>query len=262
MDENRKFLISLDDGLHIEAVWYASGTLCLSTQAGCAMGCPFCASGRLGWQRNLSVAEFHKQLEMCRSFGIEPQRLTLSGIGEPLQNLSAVSAFITRCQQQNLDVSVTTTGTPLPALERLLGWHHVAVMFSLHAGSEAVYRQLVPAGPGLIALKNKLLNIWPALSKRQKRRTGINYLLLKGVNDHDQELDALCEWLEPFPEMTLHLLQCNVVDGSDYVSPSADRCQEIYLRLRAQGLNVRRANRWRRQQQGGCGTLVLGREKS
>ncbi len=258
MDENRKFLIALEDGLHIEAVWYASGTLCLSTQAGCAMGCPFCASGRIGWQRNLTLAELHEQVAMCRLQGIEPQRLTLSGIGEPLQNFSVVSEFITYCQEQNLDVSLTTTGAPLSALERLFSSHQVAVMFSLHAGSESVYRDLLPAGPGLKQLRERLLGIWPGLSRRQRRRMGINYLLLEGINDHDQELASLCEWLSPFPEMTLHLLHCNAVDGSEFTSPGSERCDGVYGQLREQGLNVRRANRWRRQSQGGCGTLVLG----
>ena len=57
--KNRKFVIPLTDNLRVEAVWYASGTLCLSSQAGCALGCPFCASGKNGLLRNLTREELH-----------------------------------------------------------------------------------------------------------------------------------------------------------------------------------------------------------
>jgi len=61
IEENRKFLVPLDDGLQVEAVWYGSGTLCLSTQAGCGLGCPFCASGQLGFKRNLTLTELRSR---------------------------------------------------------------------------------------------------------------------------------------------------------------------------------------------------------
>jgi len=257
MSKNRKFLIPLDDGLQVEAVWYGSGTLCLSSQAGCGMGCPFCASGQKGLQRNLSLDELHLQLDTCRRAGILPRRLTLSGIGEPLQNLVTVSSFVADCQRQKLPVSVTTTGAPLASLEDIIGLPHNGVMLSLHAGTEAVYRRLVPAGPGLAALGMRLADIWPKLSRRQRRRLGVNYLLLEDVNDHPAELSALVDWLRPFPEMTLHLLFCNPVPGSGYRSPARDVSDRAHLWLRQSGLNVRRANRWRQQLAGGCGTLVL-----
>ncbi len=258
MTENRKFLVTLDDGLQVEAVWYGSGTLCLSSQAGCGMGCPFCASGRNGLQRNLRLEELHLQLDRCRQAGVEPRRLTLSGIGEPLQNLAAVSSFVADCRRRKLPVSVTTTGAPLASLKDLLKLPHNGLMLSLHAGTDRVYRRLVPSGPGLALLHRQLEEVWPELSRRQRRRLGANYLLLEGVNDHYEELSALVAWLRPFPEMTLHLLFCNPVAGSAYRSPERSEGDRVYRFLCQSGLHVRRANRWRQQLEGGCGTLVLG----
>ncbi len=258
MESNRKFLISLRDGLQVEAVWYGSGTLCLSSQAGCAMGCPFCASGRHGLRRNLTCEELFLQLDTCRRAGIEPRRLTLSGIGEPLQNLANVSRFITACRGQRLPVSLTTTGMPLTGIAELLSLPHNGVMFSLHAGRAATYQGLLPKGPGLAPLRECLVQCWPHLSGRQRRRLGVNYLLLAGVNDQSAELEALCGWLQPFPELTLHLLFCNPVPGSSFYSPAPDQADHIHTQLRQRGINVRRANRWRQQLEGGCGTLLLG----
>jgi len=260
MPDNRKFIVSLADRLHVEAVWYGSGTLCLSSQAGCALSCPFCASGRRGLQRNLTTEELHLQLAVCRREGIEPQRLTLSGIGEPLQNLDNLEQFMADCRRQDLPVSLTTTGAPLAHLVRLLALPHNGIMFSVHAGSDAVYRQLLPKGPGLVPLRQRLAALWPRLSGRQRRKLGVNYLLLAGVNDLPAELAALVDWLQPFPEMTLHLLSCNPVPGSIYHSPTALQTDRVHGFFRQRGINVRRANHWRRQQEGGCGTLVLGGE--
>ena len=258
MQNNRKFLISLQDNLQVEAVWYGSGTLCLSSQAGCAMGCPFCASGRHGLRRNLTCEELFLQLDTCRRAGIEPRRLTISGIGEPLQNLVNISLFITASRRQRLPVSLTTTGTPLTGIAELLSLPHNGVMFSLHAGRAATYQELLPKGPGLAPLRERLQQCWPQLSGRQRRRLGVNYLLLAGINDQQAELEALCGWLQPFPEMTLHLLSCNPVPGSSFHSPAPDQADQVYTHLRQRGINVRRANRWRQQLDGGCGTLLLG----
>lgn len=258
MQENRKFIIPLADGLWVETVWYGSGTLCLSSQAGCALGCPFCASGRHGLQRNLTAEELHLQLEACRRAGIEPCRVTLSGIGEPLQNLDNLKSFLGDCVRLKLPVSLTTTGTPLARLAGLLDLPHNGVMFSLHAATEDVYRTLLPGGPGPARLREKLAELWPGLSGRRRRKLGVNYLLLERVNDQPEELAALASWLSPFPEMTLHLLLCNPVPGSPYRSPSPIQRDRVHAFFRRQGINVRRANHWRQQAEGGCGTLVLG----
>lgn len=253
---NQKFIVPLGDGRQVEAVAYGSGTLCLSTQVGCALGCPFCASGRLGLQRNLTLAELHAQLAAARRRNCTVERLTLSGIGEPLHNAAVVRAFIADCRSARLPVSLTTTGSPPEQLRQALSWPHNGLMLSLHAGTEATHRRLVPHGPDWNALWAVLAESLPTLSRRQRRRVGINYLLLAGENDQDAEFAALVARLRPWPELTVHLLVCNPVAGSGMRSPAPERIDAIHALLRDCGINVRRANRWRIQAEGGCGTLV------
>ncbi|PLX93259.1 MAG: radical SAM protein, partial [Desulfuromonas sp.] len=118
--ENQRFLIPLDDGLSVEAVYYGSGTLCLSSQAGCALRCAFCASGRLGLRRNLTLAELSLQLQHAQGRGITPKRLTLSGIGEPLHNAETVIPFLAQCREKGIPLSLTTTGCNLLRLAEIL----------------------------------------------------------------------------------------------------------------------------------------------
>lgn len=253
---NSKFTVSLADGLAVEAVFYGSGTLCISSQAGCAVGCPFCASGRKGLQRSLSADELLAQLEAARQRGHRPLRVTLSGIGEPLHNAEAVEAFVETCRRERLPVSLTTTAAPLERLERFLHLPHNGLMLSLHAGSSATHRRLVPRGPDFEALWSLLDRALPTLPRRRRRKVGVNYLLLQGVNDSVQELETLAARLAPHPELTLHLLSCNPVPGSPFCSPAPSELSRLHALCRQQGLNARRPNRWRVRSEGGCGTLV------
>lgn len=252
---NHKLSITLEDGLVVEAVYYPSGTLCISSQAGCAVGCPFCASGLRGLRRNLTLDELHLQLAVARSAGHDPQRLTVSGIGEPLHNPTTVTSLIDEAGRGGLPVSLTTCGGPIGHLQDFLHRPHNGLMLSLHAGQEPIRRQLVPGGPQLDALQRMLIEVWPKLSRRTRRRIGFNYLLFHGINDTAEEMSALRDWLAPFPEATLHLLD-PAAGGTPAFRPSPRR-DECYLWLCAHHRQVRRGNRWRTSDVGGCGTLFV-----
>lgn len=254
--ENQTFAVPLADAAAVEAVFYPTGTLCLSTQVGCAVGCLFCASGARGLHRNLTVEELWHQMEAARARGWQPGRITLSGIGEPLHNAAVTEAFLLQAHDRGIPVSVTTTGHPLPALRRLLNLPHNGVMLSLHAGTPATHARLVPRGPNFDALWDTLGEAWPGLSRARRRKVGINVLLLAEVNDNPEEIEALAERLATHPEVTVHLLVPNPVPGSPFQAPEEARVQEIWQMLRARGLHARRANPWRRLRRGGCGTLV------
>ncbi|MDA8163611.1 MAG: radical SAM protein [Desulfobacteraceae bacterium] len=258
---NDRFGVSLADGLIVEAVAYGGApTLCLSTQAGCALGCAFCASGRRGLKRNLTRSELDFQLAAARNRGIAPLRLTLSGIGEPLHNPGPVRDFLLAQRAAGLPVSLTTTGGPLPRLREFLHLPHNGLMLSLHAATPATRGRLLPRAPALDELFSLLAVEWGRLSRRQRRRIGFNYLLLGGINDGEAEIAALTACLRPFPEATLHLLACNPVEDSPFASPLPGRIDELQRQLAGCGLNVRQANRWRRRAEGGCGTLALREE--
>jgi 23S rRNA (adenine2503-C2)-methyltransferase len=256
-DSNLKFAVPLSDGLAVEVVYYGSGTLCVSSQAGCALRCPFCASGSRGLLRNLGAEEMAVQLEEAAQRGVQPKRVTISGIGEPLHNPGAVLAFMDECRRRRLPVSLTTTGGPLSTLRAFLPLAHNGLMLSLHAGSAATHRRLIPHGPDFEGLWSVLGEILPACSRRRRRKVGINYLLLEGENDSAEELSLLAERLRPFPELSVHLLTCNPVPGSPFASPPARQVAAIGAFLAGLGLNVRLPNRWRSRPQGGCGTLFI-----
>lgn len=257
MPANHKFLVPLADGLAVEAVYYGSGTLCLSSQAGCAVGCPFCASGSRGLLRNLGVAELWAQVEGARALGIEPKRLTLSGVGEPLHNFSAVCEFLAGCRNRDLPLSLTTTGSPTALFREMIPLPHNGLMLSLHAGRAATHRRLIPRGAELGDVLTVLEEALAGLSRRRRRKLGINYLLLAGINDSPAECAELLPLFQRFPELTLHLLTCNPVPESVFISPDPVRVDELHAWLSARGVNVRRANAWRVQADGGCGTLFV-----
>jgi len=251
---NIRLLVPLRDGLSVEAVYYGSATLCLSTQAGCGIGCPFCASGAKGLRRNLTSAEIAGQVAAACARGLIPRRLTLSGIGEPLHNRAAVADFM---DDSKLPVSLTTTGGSPAVLAAALHWPHNGLMLSRHAGSEDLHRRFVPPAPPLEDLAATVSRGLAGLSRRRRRHLGVNYLLLAGSNDHRAELDRLLSLAAAWPEATIHLLACNPVPGRAFVSPPTDQFDACYTYLKSRHPHVRRPNSWRRQSEGGCGTLVL-----
>ena len=253
---NFKYPVVLHDKLVIEAVYYDSGTLCISSQAGCALACPFCASGSQGLKRQLTAAELHLQLQQLRQNGREPRRLTISGIGEPLQNWENVRSFMLACQKQGLGVSVTTTGVVLPRLKELIDLAANGVMISLHAAFAEIHRQLIPKGPDFLQLCAEIDRIYPLISRRKRRRIGINYLLFNNVNDGESDLLALQKLMQCWPDFTLHLLSYNRIDGMDFHS-DPDKMDHWHDYLQEKGVSVRRPNRWRSCADGGCGTLFL-----
>jgi 23S rRNA (adenine2503-C2)-methyltransferase len=150
---------------------------------------------------------------------------------------------------------VTTTGVVPDKLSELMNMNHNGVMLSLHAGRDETYGKVIPANRSLSEIISSLREIWKDLSRNKKRKTGFNYMLLDGLNDSDAEVEAFCKIISEFKEGVTHLLVCNDVEGSRYEGVSDEVLQSIYQTFREKGLNVRRANGWRRMREGGCGTL-------
>ncbi|HEU4406286.1 MAG TPA: radical SAM protein [Polyangiaceae bacterium] len=254
---NRRFVLGLGDGARVEAVAYAGGeTLCVSCQVGCAVGCPFCASGRGGLGRPLSLAEMIGQVEALCALGARPSRVTVSGVGEPLHNAAAVAAFLAWCRGRRLAPSLTTSGGPLARLAEALGdWPHNGLTLSVHAGTEPARARLVPRAPSLAELFGLLEARLPGLSARRRKKTALAYLLLAGENDGDAEIAAFVERARPLG-LLVHLYAYNPVPGGPPGAAPEGRFQEVYGAMRAGGLEVRRSSRARREPVGGCGTLV------
>jgi 23S rRNA (adenine2503-C2)-methyltransferase len=258
---NRRFGLSLDDGAQIESVLYRSDTLCVSCQVGCAVRCPFCASGANGLGRSLTLDEMLGQVatveaELVREAGPKLRGVTISGIGEPLHNAEVVARFADACRARGLRVTLTTSGGPIHRLrEWLVERPHHGLTLSVHAGSEDVRARVVPHGPGLAALFSTLADAVSALSRGRRKRTALAYLLLAEVNDSDAEVDAFVARALPIG-LAVHLYAHNPVSTSPWRGVDRARYEQVYERMRAGGLVVRMSSRARIEANGGCGTLV------
>ncbi|GAB4206968.1 MAG: radical SAM protein [Sandaracinaceae bacterium] len=260
----------LEDGAEVESVLYRGDTLCVSSQVGCGVRCPFCASGAHGVLRNLAAEELHAQHALVSARlaeeGAPPiVRLTVSGSGEPLHNDDAVRAFVAACHPRT-PVSLTTSGAPLVRLARWIapppeGPFHNGLTVSVHAGTEATRARLVPKGPALEPLFALLAREVPRTSARRRKKLALAYLCLEGVNDGDDEIDAFVARARPLG-LAVHLYAHNEVPGSTLRGVDRARYEAIYARMTAAGLRVRMSSRARLEANGGCGTLVALRAPS
>lgn len=252
---NRRFGVELADGARVETVLYRGDTLCVSSQVGCAIGCPFCASGAQGLGRQLSLGELRSEVESVEARGHRVERVTVSGVGEPLHNLRAVAPFLLEMRDRGTPASVTTSGGPLSRLGELLGGPHNGVTISVHAGEESTRARLVPRGPALGPLFDALSEILPTLSGRRRKKVALAYLVLEGENDAGAEIDAFIRRALPL-ERHVHLFAYNPIEGGGRRRAPRERYQAIHDRMREAGLVVRMSSKARTEANGGCGTLV------
>lgn len=258
--DNRRFLLALADQGRIEAVVYRGDSLCISAQVGCAVGCPFCASGAQGLDRPLTFEELCEQVELVQSLQ-GPQdskvlRVTVSGVGEPLHNQAAVEQLCHWCAERDLALSITTSGGPLKHLARwVTEIPHWGLSISVHAGTQRARSIMVPKGPALDPLFHTLTQSLSQITNARKKKIALAYLVIAGVNDDDAEVDAFIERVRPLGLKT-HLYRYNPVPTSDLTGVSLERYHQIADRIREQGVQVRRSSQARTRANGGCGTLV------
>ena len=253
--QNRRFVIGLDDGAEVEAVLYRGDTLCISSQAGCAVRCPFCASGANGLARHLTLDELIGQIDLVAASADGIVRATISGVGEPLHNADNVEAFFPAASARGIKTSFTTSGGNEARLLRALHWPHNGLTLSIHAGTENTRKKLVPHGPSLDEIFGVLAKELPKLTRHKRKKTALAYLVLAGENDSDAEVDAFIDRVLPL-QLAVHLYQHNAVPTSPMQGVTRARYEEIYERMRAAKLLVRMSSKARLENNGGCGTLV------
>lgn len=256
---NRRFVVRLDDGARVEAVLYRGDSLCVSCQVGCAVGCPFCASGADGLQRPLSLDELTGQVRAVQALGVTVSRVTVSGVGEPLHN-AAMPELLHWCRARRIAPSLTTSGGPLPRLREAIHLPHNGLTVSVHAGREATRARVVPRGPALAPLFAVLEDELPRLSRSRQRKIALAYLAIAELNESDEELDAFIARAAPLG-IWVHLYAYNPVPTSAHRAVSRERYEEMYRRMSAAGLRVRMSCKARVQPNGGCGTLVAIRRR-
>ena len=264
-DRTAKYLFKLEDNNLIEAVLipaYERNTLCLSTQVGCRYACRFCASGLLGFKRNLSAAEIVAQALIIKK-DIYPRHLSnlvIMGIGEPLDNyenlMQAVRIF-NAPQGLNIGarkITISTNGL-IPGIKRLMGENlQIELSISLHAAVDELRSQLMP-----INKKYPLAQLILAAkeyTRRTKRLITFEYILIKNINDSEEDAHSLAQLLKGF-SCKVNLIFYNPVKELNFTASTSEQ-----IRRFAQILKTGKINLTLRKERGGdinsaCGQLRL-----
>jgi 23S rRNA (adenine2503-C2)-methyltransferase len=197
-DGTEKFLFQLHDGQFIETVAIPDGdrmTFCISSQAGCALQCAFCATGAMGFQRNLTPAEIAGQVRELRMLTppILPTNIVFMGMGEPLMNWKAVSPTLTLLNDPRAlgigarHITISTVGI-LPGIQALAARpEQFRLAISIHAPSDALRQTLMP-----VNTKYPLADVIDA-AKVFDRRVTFEYVMLGGVNDQPEHAAQLAQ---------------------------------------------------------------------
>jgi 23S rRNA (adenine2503-C2)-methyltransferase len=231
-DGTTKFLLRLADGREIESVYIPdtpAQTFCISTQVGCAMKCAFCLTGTMGLIRHLTAGEIAGQVRVLAAdlgFLDKPFNIVLMGMGEPLHNYDAVmKALRMLADEHGLSVNprrvtLSTVGV-LPALERLATEPLMPnLAISLHATTEDQRDLLVPINRKY-GLK-ELLDACRRFPMKRRERITFEYVMLKDVNDSDEDARRLVRLLNGI-KAKVNLLPLNAAEGIPFERPSDER---------------------------------------
>ncbi|HEY8471357.1 MAG TPA: 23S rRNA (adenine(2503)-C(2))-methyltransferase RlmN [Natronosporangium sp.] len=265
----RKLLWRLHDGAFVESVLMAYPdrvTACVSSQAGCGMACPFCATGQAGLTRNLSTAEIVDQVVSLaaiadREFGRRLSHVVFMGMGEPLANYARVVAAIRRlvaAPPEGLGLSqrhitVSTVGL-VPAIHRLAQEDlAVTLALSLHAPDDGLRDELVPVNQ-----RWKVAEVLDAgwdFVARTGRRLSIEYAMIRDVNDQPWRANRLAELLAG-RLAHVNLIPLNPTPGSRWDASPKPVEREFVRRLRAAGIATTVRDTRGRDIDGACGQLA------
>ena len=254
-DGTRKWLFDVGGGNAVESVFIPEddrGTLCISTQAGCAMGCLFCSTGKQGFNRNLSTAEivgqlWHAERELREAAGVtEPNdriisNVVLMGMGEPLQNLENVIRALKLFLDDNgyglsrRRVTVSTSGL-VRQMDKLAEAAPVALAVSLHAATDELRDKLMPVNrkhplADLMAACRRYLKVAP------RDFITFEYVMLGGINDSLEDADRLVRLVrdEQVP-CKFNLIPFNPFTQSDLKKPEREQVLAFCRRLNEAGI--------------------------
>jgi len=265
-DGTRKYLWRLADGEAIESVLIPSGerrTLCISSQAGCALGCVFCATGRMGFRRNLAAWEIAGQVRqiVVDNPAEKPTNIVFMGMGEPLLNWPAVSSALTILNHPAglgigaRHITVSTVGIVPGMLALAARPEQFRLAISLHAPGAGQRLRLMP-----IQKKYPMDEVLRAARAFRKRIT-FEYVLIAGKNDSDADADKLAKLAHGLGAH-LNLLPLHPGGAPGLVPTSGNRIRAFADRLRNQGVEavVRRSRGL--DIDAACGQLFVAMEKN
>src|SRR6202046_182271 len=228
-DGTRKWMLRMDEVQEIESVYIPEpdrGTLCISSQVGCAMDCTFCSTAQQGFNRNLTVAEIvgqvwlaHRELKDTRPDGRAITHIVFMGMGEPLANYrNVVPAMRVFLDDLGYDLSrrrvtLSTSGL-VPQIYKLAEECNVALAVSLHAPDDELRNELVP-----INRKHPIAELleacWHYIDQQNGRSVTFEYVMLHGVNDSPAQARALARLLTGHPAK-VNLIPFNPYHGTQF----------------------------------------------
>ncbi len=254
-DGSARLLVGLHDGQTIEAVLLPRDGVCVSTQVGCAVGCVFCMTGREGLLRQLGSAEIVAQVALARSLRAV-KKVVFMGMGEPAHNLDnvmdAIELLGTEGGIGHKNLVFSTVGDRR-AFERLAqGPVKPALALSLHTTKAALRAQLLPRAPAIEP--DELVELGERYARASGYPVQVQWTLLAGVNDGDDELDGIVRLLAG-KRAILNMIPYNAVDGLTFDRPSAERAREIAASLHRRGVLTKLRQSAGQDIDGGCGQL-------
>ncbi|MEX1024470.1 MAG: 23S rRNA (adenine(2503)-C(2))-methyltransferase RlmN [Planctomycetota bacterium] len=264
-DGTQKLLLELASGDTVETVWMPArergATVCVSTQVGCPVACPFCASGKLGLTRNLAAHEIVEQFLHARGLG-PIARAVVMGIGEPLLNYTALAAALGVVNEElglgARRITVSTVGFPA-RLDRIAPTRPpFQLAISLHSPFDRQRWELVPAMDGVPV--EEILAAGDRWFEVTGREVTYEYVLLGGTNDSEAHAHALAERLAR-RRATVNLIPFNPIDGSPFERPSSAAADAFRDTLRAAGIVA--TVRWSRglESDAACGQLRIQKQR-
>lgn len=238
-DGTIKTLFKMADGALIETVMIPNKefrTVCVSSQVGCAMACAFCATGTLGFTRNLTAAEIADQVLYYRRTG-KVTNVVYMGMGEPLLNLDNVLASVEILN--NLmgigarKISVSTCGI-IPGIKSLSDYpKQINLAISIHSPDDALRSKIMPVNKGFPLAK--LMETCAEYVKKTKRKLMFEYVMLSGVNDSDAHARAIARLLKPLKLVVLNLIPFHQT-FLQFSSASKNRIHEFQRIVDSEGI--------------------------
>jgi 23S rRNA (adenine2503-C2)-methyltransferase len=266
VDGTEKFLLRLADGQRIESVFIPDTpamTFCISTQVGCAMGCAFCLTGKMGLIRNLTAGEIVGQVRvLATALGMRDTKfnIVLMGMGEPLHNYDeTMSALRILADEHGLALSprrvtLSTVGL-LPALERLAREPIMPnLAISLHAPTDATRGELVPINKKYGV--SEIIDACKRFPLKRRNRITFEYVLLAGVNDSPADARRLAKLLSGV-KSKVNLIPLNAAAGIPFERPSDEAIDRFAKILADHQLIVSVRKSRGRDIRAACGQLIV-----
>lgn len=244
-DDTKKYLFSFSDGETVESVlmkYHHGYTSCISTQAGCKMGCTFCATGQGGFSRNLTASEMISQLQAEQADNnIRISNVVLMGMGEPLDNFDNVIRFLRLVSSENgmnigmRHISLSTCGI-VPKIYELADMKlQLTLSVSLHAPNDQIRSRTMPVNRKYNI--SELLDACKYYSRQTNRRISFEYAMIDGINDSEACAAELARRLKGILSH-VNLIPVNTVSGTGYEKSKKESIRKFIAVLEKSGITA------------------------